>query len=76
LFTDNNTGDASVRTDAVIDNLEFIFKDDNHDVTNNAATVVYIEVQVRVRTRTIDTSTGSPMTRLLTQEVRIRGRAF
>jgi hypothetical protein len=29
-----------------------------------------------VRGRTIDVSTGAPITRLLTQEVRIRGRNF
>jgi prepilin-type N-terminal cleavage/methylation domain-containing protein len=76
LFADNNTEEESVQTDAVIDNLEFIYKNDDHEVTANNLNVVYIEVQVRVRTRTIDTSTGSPMTRLLTQEVRIRGRKF
>jgi type II secretory pathway pseudopilin PulG len=77
LFTDNNLGGgAEVRTDAVIDNLEFIYKDDEHQVTANPLDVIYVEVQLRIRTRTVDAGTGSPMTRLLTQEVRIRGRAF
>ena len=76
-FTDNNLGGgATVRTDAVIDNLEFIYKDVSHVPTVVAANVVYVEIQVRVRTRTIDAATGAPITRLLTQEVRIRGRNF
>jgi hypothetical protein len=77
LFTDNNLGGgADVRTDAVIDNLAFIYKNSSHEVTAVAANVMYIEIQVRVRTRTIDAATGSPITRTLTQEVRIRGRNF
>ena len=77
LFTDNNIGGgAAVRTDAVIDNLTFIYKNSNHEVTAVAANVMYIEIQVRVRTRTIDAATGAPITRTLTQEVRIRGRNF
>jgi hypothetical protein len=76
-FTDNNIGGgATVRTDAVIDNLTFIFKNSLHEVTVVAANVMYVEIQVRVRTRTIDAATGSPITRTLTQEVRIRGRNF
>ena len=77
LFTDNNIGGgAAVRTDAVIDNLTFIYKNSLHEVTAVAANVMYIEIQVRVRTRTIDAATGTPITRTLTQEVRIRGRNF
>jgi len=73
-FVDNNLGGpATIRTDAVIENLEFIFKDSNRVPTANAANVMYIETQVTVRTRTINASTGLPETRLLTQEVRVRG---
>jgi type II secretory pathway pseudopilin PulG len=76
-FLDNNVGGAAtVRTDAVIDNLLFVFKDVNHAPTTNSANVVYIETQVRIRTRTLDPITGRPETRLLTQEVRLRGRNF
>jgi hypothetical protein len=76
-FLDNNIGGAAtVRTDAVIDGLLFVFKDVNHAPTANAANVMYIETQVRIRTRTIDPFTGRPETRLLTQEVRLRGRNF
>jgi Tfp pilus assembly protein PilW len=76
-FLDNNIGGtASIRTDAVIDGLNFVYRAANHTVTNNAANVVYVETQVTVRTRTIDPTTGLPATRMLTQEVRIRGRNY
>ncbi len=76
-FLDNNLGGGtSTRTDAVIENLRFVFKNINHVPTNNAANVVYVETQVTVRTRTINSATGLPETRLLTQEVRVRGRNY
>jgi prepilin-type N-terminal cleavage/methylation domain-containing protein len=76
-FLDNNLGGgATVRTDAVIDGLLFVFKDVNHVATANALNVVYVETQVTVRTRTINPATGLPDTRVLTQEVRLRGRNF
>ena len=76
-FLDNNLGGAAaVRTDAVIDGLQFVFKDSSHVPTNNAANVVYVEIQVTIRTRTINPFTLLPETRLLTQEVRLRGRNF
>jgi prepilin-type N-terminal cleavage/methylation domain-containing protein len=76
-FLDNNLGGAAtIRTDAVIENLEFIFKDINRQPTANPASVVYVETQVTVRTRMINASTGLPETRLLTQEVRLRGRFY
>jgi prepilin-type N-terminal cleavage/methylation domain-containing protein len=74
-FLDNNLGGtASVRTDAVIDDLTFIFRDVNRNVTTVPANVIFVETQVRVRTRTLNPATGLPYTRTLTQEVRIRGR--
>jgi type II secretory pathway pseudopilin PulG len=76
-FLDNNLGGgAEVRTDAVIDGLLFVFKDVDHAPTVNAANVVYIETQVTIRTRTLNPLTMLPETRLLTQEVRLRGRNF
>jgi Tfp pilus assembly protein PilW len=75
-FTDNNIGTATIRTDAVIDRLRFIYRDDNHDPTANAENVIYVETQVTVRTRTIDPASGLPETRTLSQEVRIRGRNY
>jgi len=76
-FLDNNLGGAgTVRTDAVIDALNFVFKDVNHVPTANAANVVYVETQITIRTRTISPITLLPETRLLTQEVRLRGRNY
>jgi type II secretory pathway pseudopilin PulG len=77
-FLDNNDagGGATVRTDAVIDGLLFVFKDATHAPTPDAVNVVYIETQVRIRTRTLNPLTMLPETRLLTQEVRLRGRNF
>lgn len=76
-FLDNNLGGgAAIRTDAVIDNLLFVFKDVNHVSTANPANVIYVETQVTVRTRTINAATGLADTRTLTQEVRLRGRNY
>lgn len=76
-FRDNNLDDgAEVRTDAVIDGLLFVFKNDKHEPTADVANVVYVETQITVRTRTLNPLTGLPETRLLTQEVRLRGRNF
>jgi len=81
-FFDNNLlGVATLRTDAVIQDLRFIYRDSNHqglpDFAEPApANVFYVETQVTVATKTADPSTGLPVTRTLTSEVRIRGRAF
>ena len=50
---------ATVRTDAVIEDLLFVFKDANHAPTVNPANVIYVETQITVRTRTINPSPGS-----------------
>ena len=76
-FLDNNLGEGEqVRTDAVIDGLQFVFKNSKHQTEADADKVVYIETQVTVRTRTINPFTMLPETRLLTQEVRLRGRFY
>jgi len=76
-FRDNNIGGtATVRTDAVIEDLKFVFRNAARQETAINANVVYVETQVTIRTRTIDVATGVPMTRVLKQEVRIRGRHF
>lgn len=76
-FLDNNLGGtATIRTDAVIAGLKFVFRNAAHAVTANAANAVYVETQVTVRTRTIDPATLLPQTRILSQEVRIRGRNY
>lgn len=76
-FFDNNLGGtAAIRTDAVIQNLRFIYRDSAHAVTTVPANVFYVETQITVRSRTLDPSTGLPVTRTLSSEVRVRGRAF
>jgi prepilin-type N-terminal cleavage/methylation domain-containing protein len=75
LFFDNNLGvPASIRTDAVIQDLRFVYRDAMRAVTNVEANVRYVEVQITIRTRTIDPSTGAPVTRLLSSEIRVRSR--
>ena len=80
VFLDNNTGAAvATRTDTVIEDLRFVFRDSarNPIVTTNqanAANVAYVEARITIRTRTIDVSTGQPMTRTLFSEVKVRSR--
>lgn len=75
VFRDNNLGgDATVRTDRVIEDLLFIYRDPERNVTTENAAVAYVEVRVTVRTRTIDAAANSPAMRTLTQEFRVRGR--
>jgi type II secretory pathway pseudopilin PulG len=74
-FLDNNLGGAaSIRTDAVIDGLNFVYRNGLRQITADPDAVMYIETQVRVRTRTVNPATGLPFTRTFAQEVRIRGR--
>lgn len=75
VFLDNNLGGgASIRTDAVIQDLRFVYRDSTHTVTAVAADVVYVETQITVRNRTVDASTGAPVTRTVSSEVRVRSR--
>jgi hypothetical protein len=76
VFRDNNLGgDATVRTDQVIDDLVFIYRDSDRDlIEGGIGAVAYVEVRLTVRTRTPDPSTGAPITRMLSQEFRVRGR--
>jgi type II secretory pathway pseudopilin PulG len=79
-FLDNNTGGAvSTRTDTVIEDLQFIFRDSAHAQLNtllpgNQGNVVYIETRIQIRTRTVDGATGQPLRRTLSSEVKIRSR--
>jgi type II secretory pathway pseudopilin PulG len=79
VFLDNNTGGAvSTRTDTVIENLEFVFRNSAHaeldTAVANPTQTVYIETRITIRTRTIDAATGLPVTRMLSSEVKIRSR--
>ena len=80
-FLDNNTGAVvATRTDTVIEDLTFVFRDsarvviDTDLVAANPANVMWVEARIRIRTRTVDASTGQPMTRLMSSEVRVRSR--
>ena len=78
VFFDNNLApEASIRTDAVIQNLRFKYYDATHTEMDtsvaNPANVRYVETQITVRTRTLDPSTGQPVMRVVSSEVRVRG---
>ena len=82
VFQDEAVGAAATtRTDSVIENLRFVFKEDDREVMDGTAAhpyaeanVVYIETQITIRSRTINAQTGRPNTRTLSSEVRVRGR--
>jgi type II secretory pathway pseudopilin PulG len=82
VFLDNNTGGVvATRTDTVIEDLNFVFRnstrgliDPNNPLTGDADDVVWVETQITIRTRTIDASSGQPMRRLLSSDVRVRSR--
>ena len=79
VFFDNNLAPvASIRTDAVIQDLRFVYRDalhavmDTADPMTNPANVRYVETQITIRTRTLDPATGQPVTRVISSEVRVR----
>ena len=79
VFRDNNTGAVvATRTDTVIEDVRFVFRDSARAVLNtvaaNPANVVWVETRLQIRTRTIDASSGQPMTRWISSEVRVRSR--
>ena len=75
LFFDNNLGvPASIRTDAVIQDLRFVYRDAARAVTIVPANVRYVEIRITVRSRTLDPATGAPVTRMLSSEIRVRSR--
>ena len=82
VFVDNNTAAAvSTRTDTVIEDLNFVFRNSaraiinpNDPLTGDADDVVWVESQITIRTRTIDVASGQPMRRLMSSEVRVRSR--
>lgn len=80
VFLDNNLGGAvATRTDNVIEDLRFLYYDSVHAPIDPlagglAANVRYVETRITIRTRTIDSSTGLPVMRTLSSEVRVRSR--
>ena len=77
-FLDQATGtSATTRTDAVIDNLQFVYLDANRgawDPTSSPSNIFYVQTQITIRSRTVNALSGQPNTRTLTSEVRVRGR--
>lgn len=78
-FLDNNLGlPAEIRTEPVITNLEFIYRDGSRNVLANpvvSAQVMYVETRITVQPRAIANQSGT-VTRVMSQEVRIKGRNF
>ncbi len=75
VFLDDAVGvAATTRTDNVIDSLAFVYLDAARAVTNVQANVFYVQTRVRIRTRTVEAASGTPDTRLLSSEIRVRGR--
>jgi len=85
IFLDEAVGaTATTRTDSVIDDLRFVYRNADRSVwtpvvaatglPNSAANIFYIQTQIRIRTRTVNAASGTPQTRTLTSEIRVRGR--
>jgi prepilin-type N-terminal cleavage/methylation domain-containing protein len=80
VFRDNNTNAAiTTRTDTVIENLRFIFRNSARQqldttVVGNQANVVWVETRIVLRSRTINATTGQPTRRTISSEVRVRSR--
>lgn len=75
VFLDNNLGGgASIRTDKVISDLHFTYYDSNHAETADPDSVVFVDTQITVQSRTIDPGTGLPVTRTVSSEIRVRSR--
>lgn len=79
-FLDNNLGGAAtVRTEPVVTNLQFIYRNGTHvefvPTAATAAQVMYVEARITVQPRLIGNQTGTT-TRVMSQEVRIKGRNF
>lgn len=71
-------GGADIRTEPVVTNLEFIYRDGSHNVLANpviAAQVMYVETRITVQPRAVGNQ-GGVTTRTMTNEVRIKGRNF
>lgn len=81
-FLDNNLGGAAtIRTEAVITGMQFIYRDSARNNLNDTppidpAAVMYVETRLTVQPRLTGVNSGLPLTRTMTQEVRIRGRNY
>ncbi len=77
-FLDQAVGTtATTRTDAVIDNLQFVYLDSNHaawDSATSASNIFYVQTVITIRSRTVNAQSGAPNRRTLTSDIRVRGR--
>jgi Tfp pilus assembly protein PilW len=84
-FLDQAVGTTSTtRTDAVVDNLQFTYLksdrgvwtpiDPSTGLASPATNIFYVQTAITIRTRTVNASSGTPNTRTLMSEIRVRGR--
>lgn len=77
-FLDQAVGTtATTRTDSVIQGLQFVYKNSTGgawDPATSASNIFYVQTNITIRTRTINAVSGTPATRTLSSEIRVRGR--
>jgi prepilin-type N-terminal cleavage/methylation domain-containing protein len=77
-FLDQAVGTtATTRTDAVIQGLQFNYLDANRatwDSATSANNIFYVQTVITLRTRTVNATAGTPNTRTISSEIRVRGR--
>ncbi|HEX8028320.1 MAG TPA: prepilin-type N-terminal cleavage/methylation domain-containing protein [Vicinamibacterales bacterium] len=83
-FLDQAVGTtATTRTDSVIEGLQFVYLDSNHDPwvpsanpppVGEFANIFYVQTNITIRTRTINVAAGAPATRTISSEIRVRNR--
>ena len=72
---DNNVGNVSVpRSDTIVSNLRFVYRDPLHAVTTNPNNIAFVETTVTVQSRLNDLNTGQRITYPIRSEVRVRVR--
>lgn len=77
-FLDQAVGTtATTRTDAVIEALQFVYLDSDRnawDPATSAQNIFYVRTVITIRTRTVNATSGTPNTRQISSEIRVRGR--
>jgi Tfp pilus assembly protein PilW len=72
---DNNVGNTAVpRSDTIVTNLQFVYRDPLHNVTANPNNVAFVETTVTVQSRLNDVNTDEPISYPVRSEVRVRVR--
>jgi Tfp pilus assembly protein PilW len=72
---DNNVGATAVpRSDTIVSNLQFVFRDPLHNVTTSPNNIAFVQTTVTVRSRLNDVNTGVPISYPIRSEVRVRVR--